>query len=149
MVVADKLTEYPKSLSPRHSFLLKHFLSFFFMYQKWEKEERLQISVWGGGPNDPHFTLLITIVPERFRNKLNYFSFCLISEKLFVTCDAFFIQFKICKTLTVRFEPQTLKFKSWRLRQSIHTRPHPLSQIVIHYYYLNILPAKKRFTWFF
>ncbi len=84
MVVADKLTEYPKSLSPRHSFLLKHFLSFF-SCTKNEKRRRDSKSVFGkGGPNDPHFTLLITIVPERFRNKLNYFSFCLISEKLFV-----------------------------------------------------------------
>jgi hypothetical protein len=80
MVVADKLTEYPKSLSPRHSFLLKHFLSFFHV-PKMRKGGETPNQCLGGGPNDPHFTLLITIVPERFRNKLNYFSFCLIFEK--------------------------------------------------------------------
>jgi hypothetical protein len=34
-----------------------------------------------------------TLVPERFRHKLNYFSFCLIFEKIFIiTCCKFLIK---------------------------------------------------------
>jgi len=46
--------------------------------------------------------------------KLNYFSFFQIFEKLFVTRAKIFIKLKICKFSTVRFESQALKFKNLR-----------------------------------
>jgi hypothetical protein len=36
----------PKKSIPKAQFSIEALFVFFFMYQKWEKEERLQISVW-------------------------------------------------------------------------------------------------------
>jgi hypothetical protein len=49
MVVADKLTASPKSLSQGTVFYwsVETLFVIFFMYQNEKKEERLQISVWG------------------------------------------------------------------------------------------------------
>ncbi len=93
------------------------------MYQN-EKRRRDSKSVLlgGGGAHDPHFTLLITIVPERFRNKLNHFSFCLIFETLFVTCAEFLTIKKSAKLPLSGLNPRPLKSSKTEDSGTLETR---------------------------